>query len=554
MIHGNIYRTFDIMNPTHTNAWLRLIEQTSQLQPPHLRDLFAGDPDRARHFCAQACGILLDYSKNRVNDDTLRHLFELADACDLRSHIRGMFEGDLINATEQRAVLHTALRAQDDTHVQTGGEDVIAEIRSTRTRTHAFANAIREGRWLGFTGQRITDVVNIGIGGSDLGPFMACEALKPYADGPALHFVSNVDNLHLLQTLKGLNPANTLFIIASKTFTTVETLTNAHSARAWLVEAMGDEAAVARHFVAVSTASDKVAEFGIDVANMFGFWDWVGGRYSLWSAIGLPIELCIGPDRFDEMLAGAAAMDQHFRTAPLKENLPVILALLGIWNINFLGYTSQVIAPYNQTLFRLPAYLQQLEMESNGKHVRLDGEAVNYATCPVIWGEPGINGQHAYFQLLHQGSRIIPVDFILALSQPGQSDPHRRTLIASCLAQSAALMKGKTAEEVRAEMQAQNMDAERIESLLPHRVFEGDRPSNTLLLDDLSPYRLGALIALYEHKVFVQGSIWGINSFDQWGVELGKQLAKGLEKRLEGAGTPAYDASTEMLLSYISKK
>jgi len=542
------------MNPTHTNAWLRLIEHASQPQTHHLRELFAGDPDRARHFCARACGILLDYSKNRVNDDTLRHLFELADACDLRSHIRDMFEGELINTTEQRAVLHTALRAQGDAHVQTAGEDVITEIRHTRTRTHAFANAVREGRWLGFTGQRITDVVNIGIGGSDLGPLMASEALKPYADGPALHFVSNVDNLHLLQTLKSLNPASTLFIIASKTFTTVETLTNAHSARAWLVEAMGDEASVVRHFVAVSTAADKVTEFGIDVANMFGFWDWVGGRYSLWSAIGLPIELSVGPDRFDEMLAGAAAMDQHFRTAPLQENLPVILALLGIWNVNFLGYTSQVIAPYNQTLFRLPAYLQQLEMESNGKHVRLDGEAVTYATCPVIWGEPGINGQHAYFQLLHQGSRIIPVDFILALSQPGQQDPHRRTLIASCLAQSAALMKGKTAEEVRAEMQAQGMDAEHIESLLPHRVFEGDRPSNTLLLDDLSPYRLGALIALYEQKVFVQGSIWGINSFDQWGVELGKQLAKGLEKRLEGADSPAYDASTEMLLSYIAQK
>lgn len=543
------------MNPTLTNAWARLTEHASSLTHTHLRHLFTTDPQRARHFCAEACGILLDYSKNRVNDDTLRHLFDLADACDLRTHILAMFEGEAINTTEHRAVLHTALRVQGEAHVPVAGHDMIPEIRAVRARTHAFAKAVRDGSWLGHTGQRVTDVVNIGIGGSDLGPLMVCEALRPYADGgPRVHFVSNVDNLQLLQTLDGLNPANTLFIVASKTFTTIETLTNAHSARKWLVEALGAEAAVARHFVAVSTNREKVTEFGIDADNMFGFWDWVGGRYSLWSAIGLPIELAIGPERFDELLAGAAAMDLHFRTAPLKENLPVILALLGIWNVNFLGYTSQVIAPYNQTLYRLPAYLQQLDMESNGKHVRVDGETVSYGTGPVIWGEPGINGQHAYFQLLHQGSRIIPVDFILALSQPGQADPHRRTLIASCLAQSSALMTGKTATEVRNEMQARGIDAKQIEALLPHRVFDGNRPSNTLLLDDLSPRSLGALVALYEHKVFVQGSIWGINSFDQWGVELGKQLASGLEKRLEGAQTPAYDSSTEMLLDYVSRR
>jgi len=542
------------MNPTLTNAWSRLAEHANSLTHTHLRHLFAIDPKRAQHFCAEACGILLDYSKNRINDDSLRHLFDLADACDLRTHILAMFEGEAINTTENRAVLHTALRTQGEAHVQVAGHDVIPDIRAVRARTHAFATAVREGRWLGHTGQAIHDVVNIGIGGSDLGPLMVCEALRPYADGPRVHFVSNVDSLHLLQTLKGLDPASTLFIVASKTFTTVETLTNAQSARRWLVEALGSEAAVAKHFAAISTNREKVTEFGIDAENMFGFWDWVGGRYSLWSAIGLPIEIAIGPERFDELLAGAAGMDLHFRTAPLKENLPVILALLGIWNVNFLGFTSQVIAPYNQTLYRLPAYLQQLDMESNGKHVRVEGETVSYGTGPVIWGEPGINGQHAYFQLLHQGSRIIPVDFILALSQPGQTDPHRRTLIASCLAQSSALMSGKTAAEVRAEMQARGVEAAQIETLLPHRVFDGNRPSNTLLLKDLSPRSLGALIALYEHKVFVQGSIWGINSFDQWGVELGKQLAVGLEKRLEGAETPAYDGSTEMLLAYVARQ
>lgn len=541
------------MNPTLTRAWQQLGDHACAIEARHMRELFAADPARAAHFSLKACGILLDYSKNRVTDDTLRHLVALADECDLRGHMRAMFEGDPINNTEHRAVLHTALRAQGDVQVLVDGRDVIPAIREVRARCAAFAERVRSGTWKGFSGETISDVVNIGIGGSDLGPLMVCEALKPYADGPRVHFVSNVDGLHLGQTIAGLDPARTLFVIASKTFTTLETLTNARSARTWLV-ATGGEAAVAKHFVAVSTNAQEVARFGIDTANMFGFWDWVGGRYSLWSAIGLSIMLSVGPRAFEEMLAGAADMDQHFRTAPLDENLPVLLGLLGIWYVNFLDCRSQVVAPYNQTLHRLPAFLQQLDMESNGKGVRADGGHVEYATGPVIWGEPGTNGQHAFFQLLHQGTATIPVDFILALSQPGQIEAHRRSQIANCLAQSAALMLGKTEDEVRTEMSARGLDEAAIEILLPHRVFPGNRPSNTLLLDDLSPRSLGALLALYEHKVFVQGSIWGLNSFDQWGVELGKQLASGLEKRLAGEIEPACDTSTEALLRYIAQR
>ncbi|MDO6388359.1 glucose-6-phosphate isomerase [Uliginosibacterium sp. 31-12] len=541
------------MNPTQTLAWQQLAMHARALEATHLRELFAADPDRAGHFSSKACGILLDYSKNRITADTLRELLALAEECALDSEIRAMFEGGEINNTEHRAVLHTALRAQGDVQVRVQGEDVIPAIREVRARCAAFSERVRSGEWRGYSGETITDIVNIGIGGSDLGPLMVCEALKPYADGPRLHFVSNVDSLHLTQTLAGLNPARTLFIIASKTFTTVETLTNARSARAWLVKAAGSESAVAKHFVAVSTNATKVAEFGIDTTNMFGFWDWVGGRYSLWSAIGLPITLAIGAAGFDALLEGAADMDQHFRTAPFKDNLPVLLGLLGVWYVNFLDCRSQVVAPYNQTLHRLPAFLQQLDMESNGKQVRADGSPVDYATGPVIWGEPGTNGQHAFFQLIHQGTAVIPVDFILALSQPGQLANHRVSQIANCLAQSAALMQGKTADEVRAEMEAKGVATAEIEALLPHRVFPGNRPSNTLLLDDLSPRTLGALLALYEHKVFVQGKIWGLNSFDQWGVELGKQLASGIEQRLSAASGPRYDTSTEALLAYIGK-
>ncbi|MBK9614754.1 MAG: glucose-6-phosphate isomerase [Uliginosibacterium sp.] len=541
------------MNPTSTSAWSVLSSQTQEMQATHMRDMFEKDPSRAQRLCTKACGIYLDYSKNRLTDAVLDQLVKLAEETGVPAHARKMFAGEKINNTEKRAVLHTALRNMGDTPVMVGGQNVIPEVREVRERTYLFARRVRSGEWRGFTGQAITDVVNIGIGGSDLGPLMIVEALKPLADGPRLHFVSNVDSLHLNQTLKDLDPERTLFIVASKTFTTIETLTNARSARAWLLNAAkGDKAAIARHFVAVSTNAEKVSEFGIDLENMFGFWDWVGGRYSLWSSIGLPIAVAIGPEGFNDLLAGAYDMDLHFQNAPIRENLPYLLALLGIWYNNFLGASSHVVAPYNQTLHRLPAFLQQLDMESNGKSVRAEGEPVHYATGPVIWGEPGTNGQHAFFQLLHQGTSLIPVDFILALKQPGQMEPHRTSQIANCLAQASALMQGKTQAEVQTEMRAKGVAEDQIAALLTHREFKGNRPSNMMLLDDLSPRTLGALIALYEHKVFVQGAIWGLNSFDQWGVELGKQLATGIEQRLGAEdGGQAYDASTEALINYV---
>lgn len=541
------------MNPTTTSAWSALAAQAAALKNAHMRDMFKSDPARAQRLVTKACGIRLDFSKNRITDETLDLLVKLAEETGVQAHAKKMLAGEKINNTERRAVLHTALRNMGDNPVMVDGQDVIPAVREVRARTYVFARRVRSGEWRGFTGQPITDVVNIGIGGSDLGPLMAVEALKPLVDGPRLHFVSNVDSLHLVETLKNLDPERTLFIVASKTFTTIETLTNACSARDWLLEAAkGDKSAIARHFVAVSTNKEKVSEFGIDLDNMFGFWDWVGGRYSLWSAIGLSIVLAIGPEGFDELLAGAYEMDQHFANAPIRENLPYLLALLGIWYANFMDAASHVVAPYNQTLHRLPAFLQQLDMESNGKTVRANGEVVDYTTGPVIWGEPGTNGQHAFFQLLHQGSSLIPVDFILALSQPGQIGVHRTSQIANFLAQSSALMQGKTQDEVQAEMSAKGVPQAQIDELLSHREFKGNRPSNTMLLDNLSPRTLGALIALYEHKVFVQGSVWGLNSFDQWGVELGKQLASGIEKRLStDAKEPAYDASTEAMISYV---
>lgn len=538
------------IDPITTTAWAQLSALAKETERFHLARLFSNDAGRAQRLTLDACGIHLDYSKNRVDAAVLDALLKLAQETGLAAHRDAMFGGAAINNTEGRAVLHTALRQPDAARVLSGGEDVMPAVREVRERCYAFAESVRSGAWKGHTGQAIRDVVNIGIGGSDLGPLMVCEALKPECDGPRLHFVSNVDGASIAQTLKRLDPATTLFIVASKTFTTIETLTNARSARAWLVAGMGgDEAAVAKHFVAVSTNAEKVAAFGIDTANMFGFWDWVGGRYSLWSAIGLPIMIAAGPARFKALLAGAHAMDEHFRTAPLAHNMPVLLALLGIWYVDFLGARSQVIAPYNNVLHRLPAFLQQLDMESNGKAVRRDGAAVGYATGPVIWGEPGINGQHAYFQLLHQGPALIPVDFILALRQPDMLPEHHRVLIASCFAQSAALMRGKDATQVRAELTARGMSGEALEAAIPHRVFSGNRPSNTLLLDELNAERLGALIALYEHKVFVQGAIWGLNSFDQWGVELGKQLATGIEQVLLGGDDSALDASTRALVT-----
>jgi len=539
------------MNPSQTPAWKDLSQLAEGWKTRHLREVFDKDPQRAERYVADACGIQLDYSKHRVDADTLKALFALADQTGVAERRAAMFAGEKINNTENRAVLHVALRNRSNTPIKVDGADVMPEVNAVLDRMFAFADKLRCGLWLGRTGKAITDVVNIGIGGSDLGPLMVCEALKPYGqDDLRMHFVSNVDGAQIQQVLKKVNAETTLFIIASKTFTTIETLTNAHSARAWFLASGASEEDIAKHFVAVSTNGAAVSKFGISTDNMFGFWDWVGGRYSLWSAIGLPIILSIGPDNFRALLQGAHEMDQHFLTAPAEKNLPLLMGLIGVWYGNFLGSPSTVIAPYNQNLHRLPAYLQQLDMESNGKGVRREGEKVEYGTGPIIWGEPGINGQHAYFQLLHQGTHLIPLDFILALDQPGIDPKHHAILIASCFAQAAALMRGKTPDEVRAEFAKAGVAADKAEPLVPHKTFSGNRPSSMLLLDKLDPKHLGALIALYEHKVFVQGAVWGINSYDQWGVELGKQLATGIETALKGGGGELnYDASTQRLIA-----
>jgi glucose-6-phosphate isomerase len=533
-------------------TWQALAARRDATTGHHMKDLFAAAPDRAARMRMEACGIFLDYSKNRLDADTLALLVQLAREAGVAERRAAMFAGERINTTEGRAVLHTALRKPAGSVVEVDGDNVVDAVVAVRERIRRFSDAVRHGDWLGHDGRRITDVVNIGIGGSDLGPLMACEALRDFAH-PALrlHFVSNVDGVQIDTVLRTLDPATTLFIVASKTFTTQETLTNAHTARSWLLAHAGREEAIARHFVAVSTNAEAVARFGIDTANMFGFWDWVGGRYSMWSAIGLPIVLQIGADNFDALLAGAHAMDEHFRSAPLERNMPVILALLGIWNIDFLDAPTQVIAPYHQGLHRLPAYLQQLDMESNGKSVRLDGSPVDYPTSPVIWGEPGINGQHAYFQMLHQGTRFAPVDFIGVLEHPARLHQHHRIAFANMVAQAEALMRGKTAAEVETEMRAAGLPEERIASLIPHRAFAGNRPSNTLLLERLDPFTLGALVVLYEHRTFVQGVVWGVNSFDQWGVELGKQLAARVLEDLAGEQDASpHDSSTAALIEH----
>lgn len=536
--------------PAFNLTWHALSAHREALGEQHLNEIFAADPARAARMQLEACGVFLDYSKNRVTDETLTLLFGLAREAGLAEHTAAMFEGARINTTEARSVLHTALRRPAGASLGVEGHDVMADVVAVRERIRRFSEQVRVGSWLGYTGRPITDVVNIGIGGSDLGPLMVCEALQAFAHpGLRMHFVSNVDGVQIDDVLKNVNPQTTLFIVASKTFTTQETLTNAHTARSWLIGHAGSDAAVARHFVAVSTNAEAVSAFGIDTDNMFGFWDWVGGRYSLWSAIGLPIVLQIGADAFDRLLAGAHAMDEHFRTAPLEQNLPVIMALLGIWNIDFLDAPTQVIAPYHQRLHRLPAYLQQLDMESNGKSVKLDGSPVRCHTSPVIWGEPGINGQHAYFQMLHQGTRFAPIDFIGVLDHPAHLDHHHRVAFANMVAQAEALMRGKSAPEVEAEMRAAGLAEERIRALIPHRVFPGNRPSNMLLLERLDPFGLGALIALYEHRTFVQGVVWGVNSFDQWGVELGKQLAaRVLEDLGATSDSNPHDASTAALI------
>jgi glucose-6-phosphate isomerase len=525
-------------------SWKQLRAHHDKMEPLHLRDLFADDPGRGERLTLDAAGLYLDYSKNRVTDETLALLLRLADESDLRGRIDAMFRGDKINLTENRAVLHTALRAPRGAVIRVDGHDVVPDVHAVLDAMSSFANRVRSGEWKGHSGKRIRNVINIGIGGSDLGPVMAYEALRHYTDREmTFRFVSNVDGTDIAEATRDLDPAETLFIASSKTFTTLETMTNAESARRWLLDGLGaDNSAVARHFVAVSTNAAKVKEFGIDTANMFGFWDWVGGRYSMDSAIGLSTMLAVGPESFREMLAGFHEMDEHFRTAPFEKNLPVLLGLLTVWYTDFFGSETVAVLPYEQYLKRFPAYLQQLTMESNGKHVTREGVPVDYATGPVYWGEPGTNGQHSFYQLIHQGTRLIPCDFIAFAEPLNPLGRHHDMLLANVFAQAEALAFGKTREQVAAEGTP--------EHLIPHRVFVGNRPSNTILADRLTPETLGKLVALYEHSVFTQGAVWDIDSFDQWGVELGKQLAQRIIPELEAAQEPrlVHDGSTNTLI------
>ena len=538
---------------TRSPAWHALLAHKPVIEATSMRELFAADPQRFTRMSREACGLFVDWSKHRATDETMALLLGLAAQADVAGWRDRMFAGEKINVTEDRAVLHTALRNRSDRPVVVDGEDVMPKVRGVLAQMRDFSERVRGGAWRGHTGETITDLVNIGIGGSDLGPVMVTEALRPYGK-PDLraHFVSNIDGTHLAEALRRVDPARTLFIVASKTFTTQETLTNARSARAWLLDRLGgDPAAVAKHFVAVSTNAKEVSAFGIDTANMFPFWDWVGGRYSLWSAIGLSIALVVGMDHFEELLAGAHELDEHFRTAPLAENLPVILAMLGIWYASFFGAETHAILPYDQYLHRFAAYFQQGDMESNGKRVDRDGRVIDdYTPGPVIWGEPGTNGQHAFYQLIHQGTRLIPADFIAPIRTHNPLDAHHDILLANFFAQTEALMKGKTLDEVRAELAAQQLSPEQIERLAPHKAFPGNRPTTSIVVDQLTPRILGALIALYEHKIFVQGIVWNINSFDQWGVELGKQLASKILPELAGpAPVTTHDASTNGLIN-----
>jgi glucose-6-phosphate isomerase len=525
-------------------AWTALSAHQQTIESSHLRQLFTSDPQRGERYTLEAAGIFLDYSKNRINDDTLRLLLQLARESGLRERIDAMFRGEKINVTEKRAVLHVALRAPRGASILVDGENVVPHVHAVLDRMADFSRRVRGGAWTGHTGKRIRNVVNIGIGGSDLGPVMAYEALRGYSDRSlCFRFVSNVDGTDFVEATRDLDPTETLFIVSSKTFTTLETITNAQSARDWLLAGLrGDATAVARHFVAVSTNAAKVAEFGIDTANMFGFWDWVGGRYSMDSAIGLSTMLAIGPEGFEQMLAGFREVDEHFRTAPFEKNLPVLKALLSVWYNDFFGAQTVAVLPYEQYLKRFPAYLQQLTMESNGKHVTLEGEPVGVDTAPIYWGEPGTNGQHSFYQLIHQGTRLIPADFIAFAETQNPLGRHHDILIANVFAQTEALAFGKTADQVRAEGTP--------DWLVPHRVFEGNRPTNTLLLDRLTPATLGKLVALYEHDVFTQGTVWGVDSFDQWGVELGKVLAQRIIPELEAKDEArlGHDSSTNALI------
>lgn len=532
-----------VRSPRQFPAWEELRRHQAEVAPLHLRELFARDPGRGERLVAEAAGLRLDYSKNRITDETLPLLVRLAEQAGVAERAEAMFRGEHINSTEDRSVLHVALRMPRGRSLVVDGRDVVADVHEVLDRMAAFSDRIRSGEHTGFTGRPIRNVINIGIGGSDLGPVMAYRALRHYSDRDlTVRFVSNVDGTDFAESTRDLDPAETLFIVSSKTFTTLETMTNARTAREWLLDALGDEAAVERHFAAVSTNAEEVAGFGIDTDNMFGFWDWVGGRYSMDSAIGLSTMIAIGPERFAEMLAGFHAVDEHFRAAPLGENLPALLGLLTVWYAEFFGAETVAVLPYDQYLERFPAYLQQLTMESNGKHVRLDGSRVEYATGPIFWGEPGTNGQHSFYQLIHQGTHLIPCDLVAFGRSLNPLGPHQDLLVANVFAQAEALAFGKTPEEVREE----GTD----EALVPHRTFEGNRPTNVILAERLTPEVLGSLVALYEHSVFTQGTIWGINSFDQWGVELGKVLANRIAPELSAAEDPelAHDSSTNALI------
>jgi glucose-6-phosphate isomerase len=537
------------INPTQTNAWEKLNAHFEQIQFKSMRELFQDD-QRFEKFHLNFQNIWLDYSKNRIDEMTMRLLSELAKECGLKDAIEKMFSGDLINETENRAVLHTALRNRDNRPIFIDGKDIMPDVNRVLAQMKTFTHQVVSGNWKGYSGKEITDVVNIGIGGSDLGPVMVVEALKYYKNRLNLHFVSNVDSTHIVETLKKLNPETTLFIIASKTFTTQETMTNASSAKKWFLENGGKEADVAKHFVAISTNSTEVEKFGIDTRNMFEFWDWVGGRYSLWSAIGLSISLAIGFEQFEELLEGAFEMDNHFRNEEFHENMPVILALLGIWYANFFQAETYAILPYDQYLHRFPAYLQQGDMESNGKSVDRNGEKVSYQTGPIIWGEPGTNGQHAFYQLIHQGTKLIPCDFLAGANSLNSVGDHHEKLLSNFFAQTEALAFGKTEDEAREELIQKGKSAEEIEKLVPFKVFEGNKPTNSILYERLSPKTLGNLIALYEHKIFVQGVIWNIFSFDQWGVELGKELANKILPELQSDDEiKTHDSSTNGLIN-----
>ncbi|KQC08494.1 MAG: glucose-6-phosphate isomerase [Candidatus Cloacimonas sp. SDB] len=543
------------INPTQTLSWKKLSEHYKKMQNYKVKKAFSSDSTRFNKFSLNIGDILVDYSKNIITEETMQLLFQLAQEVQLEKSIEAMFTGEKINRTEDRAVLHVALRNQSDEPVLLHGKDIMPEIRSVLNQMREFSENVRNGSWKGFTGKAITDIVNIGIGGSDLGPLMVTEALKPYSSNHIkVHFVSNVDATHIVETLKKLQPETTLFLIASKTFTTQETMTNAHTARKWFLETAKDEIHIKNHFAAISTNTREVKSFGIDPANMFRFWNWVGGRYSLWSAIGLSIACSLGFENFKELLTGAYEMDIHFRKTPFQQNIPVILALIGIWYNNFWGAETEAILPYDQYMHRFPAYFQQGNMESNGKSVDRNGNPVSYQTGPIIWGEPGTNGQHAFFQLIHQGTKLIPCDFLAPVISHNPAADHHAKLLSNFFAQTEALMNGKSETEVKTELEKEGKSAAEIEELLPYKIFTGNKPTNSIMFKKLTPGVLGSLIALYEHKIFVQGIVWNIFSFDQWGVELGKQLAKKILPELTGINEiNSHDSSTNGLINFYKK-